>query len=47
MGVEIVIADNGRGMSAQELARAQGGARPANDGTPERRTGLASRSPGS
>lgn len=39
-GVEIVIADNGRGMSAQELARAQGGARPAKDGTPERRNGL-------
>ncbi len=37
---EIVIADNGRGMSAQELARAQGGAKPAKDGAPERRTGL-------
>jgi signal transduction histidine kinase len=39
-GVEIVIADNGRGMTAQELARAQGGSRPAKDGAPERRTGL-------
>ncbi len=37
---EIVIADNGRGMTSQELARAQGGLKPAKDGTPERRTGL-------
>jgi signal transduction histidine kinase len=39
-GVIITIADNGRGMSAQELARAQGGAKPAGEGAPERRTGL-------
>lgn len=38
--MEISIADNGRGMSAQELARAQGGLTPGKDGTPERRTGL-------
>jgi signal transduction histidine kinase len=38
--IEIVIADNGRGMTAQELARAQGGLKPAKDGAPERRTGL-------
>lgn len=38
--VEIVIADNGRGMTSQELARAQGGLKPARDGAPERRTGL-------
>jgi len=37
---EIVISDNGRGMSAQELARAQGGIRSAGRGAPERRTGL-------
>lgn len=37
---EIIIADNGRGMTAQELARAQGGLKPARDGAPERRTGL-------
>lgn len=37
---EIGIADNGRGMSAQELALAQGGAASGKDGTPERRTGL-------
>ena len=35
MAVEIVITDNGRGMSAAELARAQGG-----EGAPERRSGL-------
>jgi signal transduction histidine kinase len=40
MAVEVIIADNGRGMSAQELARAQGGAVPGKVGTPERRTGL-------
>ena len=40
MSVEVIIADNGRGMSAQELARAQGGAMPGKVGTPERRTGL-------
>jgi signal transduction histidine kinase len=40
MAVEVIIADNGRGMSAQELARAQGGALPGKVGTPERRTGL-------
>jgi len=39
-GIEIVITDNGRGMTTQELARAQGGLRPAKDGAPERRTGL-------
>ncbi|MFN3863386.1 MAG: PAS-domain containing protein [Erythrobacter sp.] len=38
--VEISIADNGRGMTAQELARAQGGLRTGRDGAPERRTGL-------
>jgi signal transduction histidine kinase len=37
---EISIADNGRGMSAQELALAQGGAALGKDGAPERRTGL-------
>ncbi|WP_296718728.1 PAS domain-containing sensor histidine kinase [Erythrobacter sp.] len=39
-GFEIRIADNGRGMTAQELARAQGGAKAGKPGTPERRTGL-------
>jgi signal transduction histidine kinase len=39
-GFEISIADNGRGMSAQELALAQGGVKPGKDGAPERRTGL-------
>lgn len=39
-GLEISIADNGRGMSAQELARASGGVRPGGEGAPERRTGL-------
>jgi len=39
-GLEITIADNGRGMSAQELARAQGGFKPGGEGAPERRTGL-------
>ncbi|WP_086735696.1 PAS domain-containing sensor histidine kinase [Erythrobacter colymbi] len=39
-GVEIRIADNGRGMSAQELALAQGGLKPGGEGAPERRTGL-------
>jgi signal transduction histidine kinase len=38
--VEISIADNGRGMSAQELALAQGGVKPGGEGAPERRTGL-------
>jgi signal transduction histidine kinase len=38
--VEISIADNGRGMTTQELARALGGLAPARDGTPERRSGL-------
>lgn len=38
--VEISIADNGRGMSAQELAIAQGGVKPGGEGAPERRTGL-------
>ena len=38
--MEISIADNGRGMTSQELARAQGGLTPGKDGTPERRTGL-------
>ncbi|MDZ4138495.1 MAG: PAS-domain containing protein [Erythrobacter sp.] len=39
-GVEISIADNGRGMSSRELALAQGGVKPGKDGAPERRTGL-------
>jgi len=39
-GIEISITDNGRGMSAQELARASGGVRPGGEGAPERRTGL-------
>ena len=39
-GVEIRIADNGSGMSAQELALAQGGLKPGGEGAPERRTGL-------
>jgi signal transduction histidine kinase len=39
-GMEISIADNGRGMTSQELARAQGGLHPGKDGMPERRTGL-------
>jgi len=38
--MEISIADNGRGMTAQELARAQGGLTTGKDGTPEKRTGL-------
>lgn len=38
--MELSIADNGRGMTSQELARAQGGLTPSKDGTPERRTGL-------
>ncbi|WP_086619773.1 PAS domain-containing sensor histidine kinase [Erythrobacter tepidarius] len=38
--MEISIADNGRGMTAQELARALGGLAPGKDGTPERRIGL-------
>ncbi|MCX9148533.1 PAS domain-containing sensor histidine kinase [Erythrobacter sp. WG] len=39
-GLEITIADNGRGMSSQELARALGGLKPGGEGAPERRTGL-------
>lgn len=39
-GMEIVIADNGRGMTSQELARVQRASKPARDGAPERRTGL-------
>ncbi len=39
-GLEVSIADNGRGMSTQELARAQGGLKPDGEGAPERRTGL-------
>lgn len=39
-GLEVSIADNGRGMSTQELARAQGGLKPGGEGAPERRTGL-------
>lgn len=39
-GIEITIADNGRGMTSSELARAQGGLKPAAEGAPERRTGL-------
>jgi signal transduction histidine kinase len=38
--VEISIADNGRGMTAQELARAQGGLNPGSQNAPERRSGL-------
>jgi signal transduction histidine kinase len=38
--VEIAIADNGRGMTSQELARAAGGTVPRGEGAPERRTGL-------
>jgi len=38
--MEISIADNGRGMTAQELARVAGGLKPAADGATERRTGL-------
>jgi signal transduction histidine kinase len=38
--VEISIADNGRGMSAQELALAQGGVKPGGESASERRTGL-------
>jgi signal transduction histidine kinase len=38
-GIEITIADNGRGMSSKELARAQGGLA-AGENAPERRTGL-------
>ena len=34
------LADNGRGMTSQELARAQGGVMPGGEGAPERRTGL-------
>lgn len=37
--VEIVIGDNGRGMTSKELARAQGGIK-ATGAAPERRTGL-------
>ena len=39
-GIEISIADNGRGMSAQEIALAQGGASPRKGDASERRTGL-------
>ena len=39
-GMEISIADNGRGMTAQEVARAAGGLKPAEGGAPDRRTGL-------
>ena len=39
-GIEIRIADNGRGMTSQELAIAQGGLKPGGAGAPERRTGL-------
>lgn len=38
--MEIRISDNGRGMSSQELAIAQGGLKPGGEGAPERRTGL-------
>lgn len=38
--VEISIADNGRGMTSQELARAQGGLNPGGQSAPERRSGL-------
>lgn len=39
-GIEICITDNGRGMSAQELAIAQGGASRSSGEASERRTGL-------
>ena len=39
-GVEITIADNGRGMTSQELALAQGGLKSGGSGKSERRTGL-------
>lgn len=39
-GIEISITDNGRGMSAQELAIAQGGASRSSGEASERRTGL-------
>lgn len=39
-GVELSIADNGRGMTSQELARAMGGLKPDKDAPPERRNGL-------
>lgn len=37
---EISIADNGRGMSAEELAQANGGVAQSKDGKPQRRSGL-------
>ena len=39
-GMEVTIADNGKGMSPGELARALGGVRQQKDAAPERRTGL-------
>jgi signal transduction histidine kinase len=39
-GMEVSIADNGRGMTSAELARALGGLKPGSEGAPERRTGL-------
>jgi signal transduction histidine kinase len=39
-GIVISMADNGRGMTAQELARAQGGVKSGGAGALERRTGL-------
>ncbi len=39
-GVRIVVSDNGRGMSADELRRAREGLRIGPDGKPERRQGL-------
>lgn len=39
-GLEVTIADNGRGMSSQELARAQAGGTSGGERAPERRTGL-------
>lgn len=39
-GMEVMIADNGKGMSSAELARAMGGVRTEKDSAPERRTGL-------
>ena len=39
-GMEVTIADNGKGMSSAELARAMGGVRAEKDAAPERRTGL-------
>jgi len=39
-GMELSIADNGRGMTTQELARVMGGLKPGSETEQERRTGL-------